>query len=165
MTDTVPDLNGIMTKLQELEAKCRQYENELQQKDAKLQAITVNKSKEMRALVDGMVKWLETLPVKDEDTRKQFEHGLYRMADRGESNPIFDVLCTASEQSVTRASELEKLRIEHEDLKKRTNGGQFASEDARLAGTKRGSELISSGPPDLWSEFEQTMMQANGVRT
>ncbi len=70
----------------------------------------------MRALVEGMVKWLATLPVKDDETRKQFEHGLYRMAERGESNPIFDVLCTASEQSVTRASELEKLRIEHEEV-------------------------------------------------
>ena len=117
----------------------------------------------MRALVDGMVKWLSTLPVKDEETRKQFEQGLYRVADRGENNAIFDVLCTASEQSVTRASELEKLRIEHEDLKKKLNGGQFASEDARVSGVKRSSDEISSAPTDIWTEFEQIMMRANGA--
>ncbi len=40
-----PDLNGILSKLQELEARCQRYEGEIQQKDAKLQAFTVNKSK------------------------------------------------------------------------------------------------------------------------
>jgi hypothetical protein len=49
-----PDLNGILSKLQELEARCQRYEGEIQQKDAKLQAFTVNKSKVHLSLFCGV---------------------------------------------------------------------------------------------------------------
>eukprot|EP00961_Rhodomonas_salina_P163108 2196991-Rhodomonas_salina.1 len=118
----------------------------------------------MRALVDGMKQWLETLPIKNEEMREKFQQGLHRMADRGEDNPIFDVLCTASEQGMMRTSELERMRIENEELKKKVHGGEFANEGERLSGTKRGSDEISSKPMDIWDEFESVMMQENGLK-
>eukprot|EP00961_Rhodomonas_salina_P299398 3938904-Rhodomonas_salina.3 len=73
-------------------------------------------------------------------------------------------MCHASEQSVKRATEMEKMRIEYEDMKKKViGGGEFASEDARVAGVKRGSEEMSKGA-DIWDEFETMMKQENGVK-
>ena len=64
-----------------------------------------------------------------------------------------------------RLSPGEKLRIEHEELKKRLNGGEFGKEDARMtnAGNKRDSSQISTGG-DIWDEFEQAMLVQNGMQ-
>eukprot|EP00961_Rhodomonas_salina_P282300 3814404-Rhodomonas_salina.1 len=63
-----------------------------------------------------------------------------------------------------RTSELERMRLENEELKKKVHGGEFAHEGERLAGTKRGSDEISSKPMDIWDEFENVMMQENGLK-
>ena len=125
----------------------------------------------MHALLENIVsQWLTSLNTNDESVKDKFKEGLKRMADRGENNPIFDVLCCASEQSVTRATELEKLRIEHEELKKRTlnTGGDFASENSRFSGNKRSSDSMDPDAPvvykDIWDEFEHTMLENNGIR-
>lgn len=169
-TDTVPatapnDLEALLNKLQSLEQRCQTYEQELQKRDEKLQTFTANKSIEMRALMDGLRKWLETLPLKNDELRQQIETGLVHMADRGEENAIFKVFCTASEQSLTRASEMEKLRIENEELKQRVGGGQFAREEDRLSGVKRDAPEADSRPKDIWEDFEMSMRQENGLNT
>jgi len=168
-----PDMGAILTRLQELEERNKALSAQVDAKEAKLTTLTASKSKEMHALLENIVsQWLTSLNTTDESVKDKFKEGLKRMADRGENNPIFDVLCCASEQSVTRATELEKLRLEHEDLKKRTlnshGHGEFASHDSRMTGGKRGAESMDTDEEpmhkDIWDEFEHTMLQNNGLR-
>eukprot|EP00961_Rhodomonas_salina_P282775 3821389-Rhodomonas_salina.1 len=130
-------------------------------KDAKLSEFTATKSKEMQGLLDGIFRYLDELGVSPESVGR-FKESLQTAAQKGEQHQVFELMCHASEQSVKRATEMEAMRIEYEEMKKKViGGGQFGSEEARMSGTKRGNEEISKGG-DIWDEFESMMKQENG---
>jgi hypothetical protein len=162
--DGSADLNAVLSKLQQQEDEINTLRARLADRDAKLATFTQTKAKEMQSVIDGMNAYLDSLGIGDASL-KRFKDSLANAATIGESHPVFDLVCQASEKSSRSAAELEKLRIEHEELKKRLNGGEFGKEDARMtnAGNKRDSSQISTGG-DIWDEFEQAMLVQNGMQ-
>jgi hypothetical protein len=157
------DLNAILSKIQQQQDEIGQLRARLSEKDAKLASFTETKAKEMQSLLQGINAYLDSLGI-SETSLQRFKTSLHNAAAVGEQHPVFDLVCQASEKSTRSAVELEKLRVEHEALKQKLNasGGEFASESQRMAGTKRDSSQISTGG-DIWDEFEQSMLQQNGM--
>jgi hypothetical protein len=155
------DLNAILSKIQQQQEEINALRARLSEKDSKLAAFTETKAKEMQSLLEGINAYLDSLGI-SEPSLQRFKSSLHNAAAVGEQHPVFDLVCQASEKSSRSAVELEKLRVEHESLKQKLNGGEFASESARVTGAKRDSTQISTGG-DIWDEFEQSMLQQNGA--
>ena len=158
-----PDLNAVLTKMQQQQEEINTLKTSLVNKDAKLSEFTATKSKEMQGLLDGIYSYLESLGISPASLER-FKSSLATAAEKGEEHPVFEMMCQASEQSKQRATELEGMRIEYEDMKKKATGGEFGSENARVNLSKRPHDEISTTPGDIWDEFETIMKAENGMQ-
>eukprot|EP00961_Rhodomonas_salina_P178150 2402635-Rhodomonas_salina.3 len=150
------EIAALLTKMQELQEKNNELQKEIGAKDEKVASIIAEKRKEMLAFMDGIKQFVDTLNIKgDDEDKKRFLQGIERIANTGETNPIFEVMCQASAVHSQNVNKYESLLEEHESLKKKMVEGQFSDHDSRFSGQKRSAEDISEGNKDMgfWDEF------------
>lgn len=171
------DMASVLSKIQSLEREKMELNQQLVQKDAKLDKLTENKRVEMHQMLETTIsKFLEDLQTKDEKTKTDLKAGLNRLAQKGDETGVWEVVACASAAHVERVNELEKLRTEVNAFREREKvlqGGMFGNESARIssdAGNKRKADDISTsstdnGVPDIFEEFSRTIMAEGGIHS
>jgi len=154
------DLSSILSQVKGLEeekAKLLQLlESErerLKEVQARAEKMSEGKRTEMKQARDTVImNWLQDA-VKDEKIREEFKAGMNRLADDAKDDAgVWQVVCCASNVHAQRLQEIEKMRLENEELKSRS-GGDFREPDSR----KRGREEVEGKPPqdsNIWVQFE-----------
>eukprot|EP00291_Cryptomonas_curvata_P014641 CAMPEP_0172155854 /NCGR_PEP_ID=MMETSP1050-20130122/2860_1 /TAXON_ID=233186 /ORGANISM="Cryptomonas curvata, Strain CCAP979/52" /LENGTH=175 /DNA_ID=CAMNT_0012824805 /DNA_START=70 /DNA_END=597 /DNA_ORIENTATION=- len=162
------DLTSILSQVRGLEdekAKLIQLlETErlrLKEAQAKTEKMSEAKRNEMRQALDTVIMtWLQD-SVKDEAIREEFKQGMTRLVDNtAEDSGVWQVVCQASNVHAQRLQELERMRVENEELRTR-GGGDFKDDASRKRGREEAGEA-KDGNFNIWTEFEQ---EIRGGRT
>lgn len=162
------DLTSILSQVKGLEdekAKLIQLlETErlrLKESQAKTEKMSEAKRNEMRQALDTVIMtWLQD-SVKDEAIREEFKQGMTRLVDNtAEDSGVWQVVCQASNVHAQRLQELERMRVENEELRTR-GGGDFKDDASRKRGREETMET-KEGNFNIWTEFEQ---EIRGGRT
>jgi chromosome segregation ATPase len=163
-----PELNSILSQVQNLQTDREKLMRELEFAKQKVEKLTEGKRVEMKQCLDTVIaKWLEE-SVENEANRTNFKQGLERLVkDTAEDSGVWQVVVCASAAHARRATEMEKLRLEYEQLKSKASG-DFGSEASR----KRSREESGGGAipgvgesegrggedkSDFWFGFEDSM--------
>jgi hypothetical protein len=159
------DLTSILAQVKGLEeekAKLLQMleteRERLKESQAKTDKMSEGKRTEMRQSLETVItNWLQD-SVKDERIREEFKQGMNRLVENtAEDSGVWQVVCQASGVHAQKLQEIERMRLENEELKARGTG-DFRDETAR----KRGREEAEATPANIWTEFEQ---EIRGGRT
>lgn len=161
------ELNSILTQVQSLQSDREKLMRELENAKQKVEKLTEGKRAEMKNSLDTVIaKWLED-SVENEAVRTQFKEGMERLVkNTAEDSGVWQVVVCASAAHARRLNEIERLRMETEELKTKMNG-EFGNEGSR----KRAREEISTGgkesraeslTADFWSGFEECVRDGKG---
>jgi hypothetical protein len=162
------DLSSILARVQGLEeektrlVQLLETERErVKEVQARAEKMSEGKRNEMRQALETVItNWLQD-SVQDEKVREEFKQGMSRLVDNtAEDSGVWQVVACASNVHARRLQELERFRLENEELKAR-GAGEFRDEASR----KRGREeeaAPNSGTGNIWTEFEQ---EIRGGRT
>jgi hypothetical protein len=146
------DISSILLQVQNLQGDREKLMRELEAARAEMSQLKQGKREDMKKIFDTIIaKWLED-SVKDEEVRKQFTQGMERIVDDTKENGIWTVACAASNLHKTQLEEIERLRVENDNLRTAATSG-FREEASR----KRGREETAPNPNDFWSGFEVDM--------
>jgi hypothetical protein len=163
------DLSSILAQVKGLEEEkmklVQMLETErerLKETQAKADKMSESKRIEMQQALDTVImNWLQDA-VKDDKLRAEFKDGMDRLVkNTAEDSGVWQVMCCASNVHAQRLQELERMRVENEELKARSMaaGGDFRDESSR----KRGREDIegmgrqshaTDRDANIWTDFE-----------
>lgn len=159
ISSTQQDLSSILTQVKGLEeekAKLLQLleaeRERLKEEQAKTIKLSEGKRAEMRQALDTVImNWLQDA-VKDEKVREEFKTGMARLAEDAKDDAgVWQVVCCASNVHAQRLQEIERMRVENEEL--RTKGsGDFRDEASRKRGRDEAEKPQDS---NVWLQFEQ----------
>lgn len=157
------DLSSILAQVRGLEEEkarlLQMLETErerVKEVQARAEKMSEGKRNEMRQALETVISnWLQD-SVQDEKVREEFKQGMSRLVDNtAEDSGVWQVVACASNVHAKRLQELERFRLENEELKAR-GAGEFRDEASRKRGRDEGE---SAGPPsgtgNIWTEFEQ----------
>jgi soluble cytochrome b562 len=162
------ELNSILTQVQHLQTDREKLMKELENAKQKVEKLTEGKRAEMKNSLDTVIaKWLED-SVENEAIRSQFRDGMERLVkNTAEDSGVWQVVVCASAAHAKRLNEIERLRVEHEELKSKMTG-EFGHETSR----KRGRDEISPSEEagrktdthgtDFWAGFEDIVRDGRG---
>lgn len=166
--NATPDLASIMAQVANLEKQNQELQNNLQNKNNRLEKLTESKRTEMQNVLDNVItKWLDTVETQNPESKEQFKTGLNKLVDNtAEDSGIWQVVACASSAHMRTVNELEQMRTDYNALKEKMEGGQFArTEDQIQVGNKRrATESIDPEEPerrDIWGDFELMMKTTN----
>lgn len=157
------ELSSILSQVQNLQSDREKLMKELENAKQKVEKLTEGKRAEMKTSLDTVIaKWLED-SVENEAVRGQFKEGMERLVkNTAEDSGVWQVVVCASAAHARRASEIERLRLECEDLKSKVTG-EFGSEASRKRGREETKEGAAGGASasaadssDFWVGFEKT---------
>ena len=124
----------------------------LKEEQAKTIKLSEGKRTEMRQALDTVImNWLQDA-VKDEKVRDEFKAGMTRLAEDAKDDAgVWQVVCCASNVHAQRLQEIEKMRLENEELKSK-GAGDFRDEASRKRGREEAEKPHDS---NVWLQFEQ----------
>ena len=157
------DLSSILARVQGLEeektrlVQLLEAERErVKEVQARAEKMSEGKRNEMRQALETVItNWLQD-SVQDEKVREEFKQGMSRLVDNtAEDSGVWQVVACASNVHARRLQELERFRLENEELKARGTG-EFRDEASRKRGRPgEDPEPVASGTGNIWTEFEQ----------
>jgi hypothetical protein len=148
---------SIMQQVATQERQITELKGQLQERNARLDKFQTAKKAEMEAMMSGMRDWIKNLELKNENYRADFEKGLQRLVDNSaDDNGVWQVMCEASASATKKEEQYQVLKQQYDDLKQKTNGGEFGSSDARIGDKRQALDSPDSGAAisgDIWSQF------------
>ena len=148
---------SIMQQVASQERKINELQQMLTERNQRLDKFQSAKKVKMEAMLTGMREWITNLDLKNENYRADFEKGLQRLVDNSaDDNGVWQVMCEASASATKKEEQYQNLKVQYDDLKQKTQGGEYGNSDARL-GDKRSAlkpPCASAGATeDIWSQF------------
>lgn len=159
-----PDLSSVLNHVTTLEKEKQALQDFLKQQNEKLEKLTSAKREEMKKQLDTMIAdWLKDIDVSDEKQKMEFMNGMERIVkETKEDSPVWQVMCQASATHKRNVTQLEKITHDYNDLKKKLEGGSFASEESRFSGAKR--KEMEPKNTNVWDDFE-SMCKGSGLQS
>jgi hypothetical protein len=163
-SDKQPDLSSVLNHVSALEKEKQNLQEYLKQQNAKLEKLTSAKREEMKKQLDTMIsQWLNDIDVTDEKQKEDFMSGMLNIVkETKEESPVWQVMCQASAAHQKNVTRLQKITEDYNALKTKVEGGTFASEDARISGSKRKECEEPTRSSNVWDEFE-SMCKGGGL--
>jgi hypothetical protein len=160
---TAQDLSSILAQVKGLEEektrllKLLEAERErMKEVQAKADRMSEGKRNEMRQSLETVItNWLQDA-VKDEKIREEFKAGMNRLAEDAKDDAgVWQVVCCASNVHAQHLQEIERMRIENEELKSR-GAGDFREESSRKRPREDAEGAAGQGgDQNIWLEFEK----------
>jgi hypothetical protein len=154
------DLSSILAQVKGLEEEkikllqLLETERErLKETQAKADKMSEGKRIEMRQALDTVItNWLQDA-VKDEKVRDEFKQGMNRLVETtAEDSGVWQVVCCASSVHAQKMQEIERIRLENEELKSKSTG-EFRDEASRKRGRDE-QDPAAGNDGNVWAEFE-----------
>ena len=103
----------------------------------------------MPSVLDTLMKWMDTVDTKEPKVKDDFKVGLEKLVQNSaEDNSVWQMMVSASALHERQEHDLEKLRVENTDLRKRVDGIYTAPESRilkRLATEQLSREDVPRG--------------------
>lgn len=165
LSTSAQDLSSILAQVKGLEeekAKLQQMleaeRERLKEAQARNEKMSESKRVEMQQALDNVImKWLEDT-VKEERLREEFKQGMTRLVkNTAEDSGVWQVVCQASNVHLQRLQELERFRLENEELKTKGSGA-FRDEASRKRGRDEADPAAArknGETSNIWMDFEE----------
>ena len=147
-----------------LEQTKTQLEEQLKQADARAERLSVKTREGMQAAMDTLMKkWMDAVETKDEGVKADFKGGLDKLIHKSqEENGVWRMMLAASSLHDKQEHNLEKLRIENNELRTKVDD-LYGSSVSRVVGEKHRqpdqADRSSVQPPtvNIWDEFAKDL--------
>lgn len=155
------DMSNVLKHIKDLEegnTVLKQQLKEALERNGKLSAKT---REGMQSALDTLMKkWMDAVETKDEKIKDDFKSGLEKLVkNSNEDNGVWQMMVSASALHQQQEHNLEKLRGENSELKRRLDDTYGSSEartgstGKRLASTELSRADVEAEKFDIWEEF------------
>jgi vacuolar-type H+-ATPase subunit H len=152
------------TSKAQLEQAKAQLEQKLKDADARAERLSVKTREGMQAAMDTLMKkWMDAVETKDETVKTDFKCGLDKLINNSaEENGVWRMMLAASSLHERQEHNLEKLRLENNELKTKVDD-LYGSSASRVVGEKhrqpeqadRSHVVVPTG--NIWEDFAKDL--------
>jgi len=144
----------------QLELSKAQLEQKLKEADARADRMSVKTREGMQAAMDTLMKkWMDAVETKDEVVKDEFKCGLDKLINHSaEENGVWRMMLAASSLHDKQEHNLEKLRIENNELRTKVDD-LYGSSVSRVVGEKHRQpeqadrSSVQAPTLNIWDEF------------
>jgi len=148
----------------QLELEKAQLEEQLRQADARAQRMSAKTRESMQAAMDTLMKkWMDAVDTKDEVVKEDFKSGLDKLINHSaEENGVWRMMLAASSLHDRQEHNLEKLRIENNELRTKVDD-LYGSSVSRVVGEKHRQpeqadrSSVQAPTINIWDEFAKDL--------
>ena len=154
------DMGNMLRHIEQLEGKLTVKEKQLLEATQRVEKFSARTREGMQSALDSLMKkWMDACETKDEKCKEQFKHGMEKLVQNSaEENGVWQMMVAASSLHERQEHDLDKLRLENNELKHRIDG-QYATSDARTRSDVLGKRKADGEPETgedtagMWASF------------
>mgnify|MGYP001373981845 CR=1 FL=1 len=155
----VGDTSNMLKHIENLERQLNEKNDKIKEANARVDKLSQRTREGMQSALNTLMKkWIDSVETKDEKAKKSFEDGMQHLVrNSAEDNGVWQMMVAASALHERQTHDLDQLRLENTELKRKVDGS-FASESDRTESLgKRKAEkepATESEPTDnIWADF------------
>lgn len=153
-------MNNVLKHVEMLEKERESLAKQLAEAKQRNEKLSTKTREGMQSALDTLMKkWMDDCDTKDEKVKDQFKCGLEKLVkNSAEENGVWQMMVAASALHERQVHDLDKLRSENDDLKKKIDGS-YASSEARLGKRKADDQMDrhdvepSNELSGMWDDF------------
>ena len=154
------DMGNMLRHIEQLEGKLTVKEKQLLEATQRVEKFSARTREGMQSALDSLMKkWMDACETKDEKCKEQFKSGMEKLVQNSaEENGVWQMMVAASSLHERQEHDLDKLRLENNELKHRIDG-QYATSDARTRSDVLGKRKADGEPETgedtagMWASF------------
>ena len=152
------DLNNVLTHIKNLEQQKQELEKRLQETEERAARMSQKTKAAMQSAMDTLMKkWMDAVETKDDTVKQQFKGGLDTLINKSaDENGVWQMMVAASALHERQEHNLEKLRLENNELRGRVDSS-FASQESRTGSKRKAEADLGPGDvaqvKDMWADF------------
>ena len=153
-----PDLNNVLTHIKNLEQQKQELERKLHETEERAARMSQKTKAAMQSAMDTLMKkWMDAVETKDDSVKQQFKTGLDTLINKSaDENGVWQMMVAASSLHERLEHNLEKLRVENNELRGRVDS-TFATPESRVGSKRKAEGDLGPGDvapaPDMWAAF------------
>lgn len=155
----IGDTSNMLKHIENLERQLNEKNDKIKEAHARVEKLSQRTREGMQSALNTLMKkWMDQIETKDEKVKKSFEDGMQHLVrNSAEDNGVWQMMVAASALHERQTHDLDQLRVENTELKRKVDGS-FASESDRTEGLgkrKAEKEAVTEGEPteNIWAEF------------
>ena len=159
------DLNNVLTHIKNLEQQKEELEKRLKETEERAARMSEKTKTAMQSAMDTLMKkWMDAVETKDEVVKQQFKGGLDTLINKSaDENGVWQMMVAASALHEKQEHNLEKLRVENNELRGRVDSS-FATPESRTGSKRKAEAELGPGDAtnskDMWAEFASDIGRA-----
>ena len=152
------DLNNVLTHIKNLEQQKQELEKKLLETEERASRMSQKTKAAMQSAMDTLMKkWMDAVETKDDTVKHQFKTGLDTLINKSaDENGVWQMMVAASSLHERLEHNLEKLRVENNELRGRVDS-TFATPESRVGSKRRPEADLGPGDvapaTDMWAAF------------
>lgn len=155
------DMTNMLKHIEQLESQLSTKTKQLADAQHRVEKFSARTREGMQSALDSLMKkWMDACETKDEKCKEQFQHGMKKLVEHSaEDNGVWQMMVAASALHQRQEHDLDKLRVENNELKQRIDG-HYATPGARTDSAlgKRKAEAepetsVVDQSASLWDSF------------
>jgi hypothetical protein len=152
------DLNNVLLHIKNLEQQKQELEKRLQETEERAARMSQKTKAAMQSAMDTLMKkWMDAVETKDDTVKQQFKTGLDTLINKSaDENGVWQMMVAASALHERQEHNLEKLRLENNELRGRVDSS-FATPESRTGAKRKAETELGPGDvsstKDMWAEF------------
>lgn len=149
--------SNMLKHIESLEKAKEKLENELKVEKIRNEKMSAKTREGMQSALDTLMKkWMDAVETKDEKVKDHFKEGMNRLVQNSaEENGVWQMMVAASALHERQAHDLDKLRLENDEMRKNLDG-RFAAPESRKRPAEeqldRGS-VNNDACTSMWDDF------------
>ena len=153
-----PDLHNVLTHIKNLEQQKQDLERRLHETEERAARMSQKTKAAMQSAMDTLMKkWMDAVETKDDTVKQQFKTGLDTLINKSaDENGVWQMMVAASSLHERLEHNLEKLRVENNELRGRVDS-TFATPESRVGAKRKAEGDLGPGDvapaPDMWTAF------------
>jgi len=152
------DLNNVLLHIKNLEQQKQELEKRLQETEERAARMSQKTKAAMQSAMDTLMKkWMDAVETKDDTVKQQFKTGLDTLINKSaDENGVWQMMVAASALHERQEHNLEKLRLENNELRGRVDSS-FATPESRTGAKRKAEAELGPGDvaqvKDMWADF------------
>ena len=153
-----PDLHNVLSHIKNLEQQKQELERRLHETEERAARMSQKTKAAMQSAMDTLMKkWMDAVETKDDSVKQQFKTGLDTLINKSaDENGVWQMMVAASSLHERLEHNLEKLRVENNELRGRVDS-TFATPESRVGSKRRAEADLGPGDvaqaTDMWAAF------------
>lgn len=156
----IGDTSNMLKHIENLEKQLSDKSEKIKEANARVDKLSARTREGMQSALNTLMKkWIDSVETKDDMAKKTFEDGMQHLVrNSAEDNGVWQMMVAASALHERQTHDLDQLRIENVELKRKVDGS-YASESDRtgdsLGKRKADNEPMveSEATDNIWADF------------